>query len=112
MICTVVGGILFNHESSRRGETFVTRKIVRALGKISTGLQDVLELGNLNAKRDWDTLRIMLMLCGVCCRKRHLMIMSLLQVSNTQLETVDAAAPTLDSISSGEEKVKMSLDIV
>jgi GDPmannose 4,6-dehydratase len=46
-------GILFNHESPRRGETFVTRKIVRALSKISVGLQDVLELGNLNAKRDW-----------------------------------------------------------
>ena len=46
-------GILFNHESPRRGETFVTRKIVRGLSKISVGLQDVLELGNLNAKRDW-----------------------------------------------------------
>jgi GDPmannose 4,6-dehydratase len=46
-------GILFNHESPRRGETFVTRKIVRALSKISCGLQDVLYLGNLNAKRDW-----------------------------------------------------------
>jgi len=46
-------GILFNHESPRRGETFVTRKITRALSKISAGLQDVLELGNLNAKRDW-----------------------------------------------------------
>jgi GDPmannose 4,6-dehydratase len=46
-------GILFNHESPRRGETFVTRKIVRALSRISSGLQDVLELGNLNAKRDW-----------------------------------------------------------
>jgi len=46
-------GILFNHESPRRGETFVTRKITRALSKISVGLQDVLELGNLNAKRDW-----------------------------------------------------------
>jgi GDPmannose 4,6-dehydratase len=46
-------GILFNHESPRRGETFVTRKIIRALSKISVGLQDVLELGNLNAKRDW-----------------------------------------------------------
>lgn len=46
-------GILFNHESSRRGETFVTRKIVRALSHISTGAQQVLELGNLNAKRDW-----------------------------------------------------------
>ena len=46
-------GILFNHESPRRGETFVTRKITQALSKISCGLQDVLELGNLNAKRDW-----------------------------------------------------------
>jgi GDPmannose 4,6-dehydratase len=46
-------GILFNHESPRRGETFVTRKITRGLSKISVGLQDVLELGNLNAKRDW-----------------------------------------------------------
>jgi GDPmannose 4,6-dehydratase len=49
----ISNGILFNHESPRRGETFVTRKIVRALSKISVGLQDVLELGNLNAKRDW-----------------------------------------------------------
>jgi len=46
-------GILFNHESSRRGETFVTRKIVRALSRISVGLQNTLELGNLNARRDW-----------------------------------------------------------
>lgn len=46
-------GILFNHESPRRGETFVTRKIVRALSRISTGLENVLLLGNLNAKRDW-----------------------------------------------------------
>lgn len=46
-------GILFNHESPRRGETFVTRKIVRALSKISCGLQDTLYLGNLNAQRDW-----------------------------------------------------------
>jgi GDPmannose 4,6-dehydratase len=43
-------GILFNHESPRRGETFVTRKITRGLSKISAGLQDVLYLGNLNAK--------------------------------------------------------------
>lgn len=46
-------GILFNHESPRRGETFVTRKITQALSKISIGLQDCLYLGNLNAKRDW-----------------------------------------------------------
>ena len=46
-------GILFNHESPRRGETFVTRKIVRGLSRISTGYQSSIELGNLNAKRDW-----------------------------------------------------------
>ncbi|ANA39553.1 MULTISPECIES: GDP-mannose 4,6-dehydratase [Geobacter] len=46
-------GILFNHESPRRGETFVTRKITRAAGRIKTGLQDRLYLGNLDAKRDW-----------------------------------------------------------
>ena len=46
-------GILFNHESPRRGETFVTRKITRAFHKIIKGEQDVLYLGNLNAKRDW-----------------------------------------------------------
>jgi GDPmannose 4,6-dehydratase len=46
-------GILFNHESPRRGETFVTRKITRALAHIKLGLQDKLYLGNLDAKRDW-----------------------------------------------------------
>jgi GDPmannose 4,6-dehydratase len=46
-------GILFNHESPRRGETFVTRKIVQALSRISMGYQQSVELGNLNAKRDW-----------------------------------------------------------
>jgi len=48
-----VNGILFNHESPRRGETFVTRKITRALARIKIGLQDKLYLGNLEAKRDW-----------------------------------------------------------
>jgi GDPmannose 4,6-dehydratase len=46
-------GILFNHESPRRGETFVTRKITRAATRIKVGLQDKLFLGNLDAKRDW-----------------------------------------------------------
>ena len=46
-------GILFNHESPRRGETFVTRKITRALSRIYLGLQDCLHLGNMNALRDW-----------------------------------------------------------
>jgi len=46
-------GILFNHESPRRGETFVTRKITQGLSRISVGLQNVLYLGNVNSKRDW-----------------------------------------------------------
>jgi len=46
-------GILFNHESPRRGETFVTRKITRAAARIAHGLQDTLKLGNMDAKRDW-----------------------------------------------------------
>ena len=49
----ITNGILFNHESPRRGETFVTRKITRAVGRIKAGLQSKLFLGNLDAKRDW-----------------------------------------------------------
>ncbi|MBW3583335.1 MAG: GDP-mannose 4,6-dehydratase [Euryarchaeota archaeon] len=49
----ICNGILFNHESPRRGETFVTRKITRALGRIKMGLQDKVYLGNLSARRDW-----------------------------------------------------------
>ena len=48
-----VNGILFNHESPRRGETFVTRKITEAVARIKLGLQEKLYLGNLEAKRDW-----------------------------------------------------------
>jgi GDPmannose 4,6-dehydratase len=48
-----VNGILFNHESPRRGENFVTRKITRTVGRIKLGLQNKLSLGNLDAKRDW-----------------------------------------------------------
>jgi GDPmannose 4,6-dehydratase len=59
-------GILFNHESPRRGETFVTRKITRAVSKIALGLQDKVYLGNLEAKRDWghakDYVRMMWMI--------------------------------------------------
>jgi len=59
-------GILFNHESPRRGETFVTRKITRAVSKIALGLQDKFYLGNLNAQRDWghakDYVRMMWMI--------------------------------------------------
>lgn len=49
----LTNGILFNHESPRRGPTFVTRKITRAVARISKGLQDTLYLGNLNSQRDW-----------------------------------------------------------
>ena len=49
----IANGILFNHESPRRGETFVTRKITRALARIKLGIEGKLYLGNLNAKRDW-----------------------------------------------------------
>ena len=59
-------GILFNHESPRRGETFVTRKITRAVSKIALGLQDKFYLGNLDSKRDWghakDYVRMMWMI--------------------------------------------------
>jgi GDPmannose 4,6-dehydratase len=48
-----VNGIMFNHESPRRGETFVTRKITRAVARIRAGLQECLYLGNLSARRDW-----------------------------------------------------------
>lgn len=46
-------GILFNHESPRRGETFVTRKITRSVAKIALGQMEHFELGNLDSKRDW-----------------------------------------------------------
>jgi GDPmannose 4,6-dehydratase len=49
----ICNGILFNHESPRRGETFVTRKVTRAVGRITHGLQKTLHLGNLDARRDW-----------------------------------------------------------
>src|SRR6056297_2146880 len=52
-----VSGYLFNHESPVRGETFVTRKITRALARIHLGLQDTLYLGNMDALRDWDHAR-------------------------------------------------------
>jgi GDPmannose 4,6-dehydratase len=48
-----VNGILFNHESPRRGETFVTRKVTRAVAAIKAGKQECVSLGNLNSKRDW-----------------------------------------------------------
>jgi GDPmannose 4,6-dehydratase len=68
-------GILFNHESPRRGETFVTRKIVQGLSRISTGYQSSLTLGNLNASEIGVMQRTSLKLCGSCYSKISQMIM-------------------------------------
>lgn len=59
-----VNGILFNHESERRGENFVTRKITLAAGRIACGIQDKLYLGNLDSKRDWGYAKDMWSACG------------------------------------------------
>ena len=60
----IVNGILFNHESPRRGETFVTRKITRAVARIQAGLDQHLWMGNIDAVRDWGTPRNMSRACG------------------------------------------------
>jgi len=62
LFCTT--GILFNHESPRRGFEFVTRKISHSVARIKLGLEKKLFLGNLDAKRDWGTRKIMFKLCG------------------------------------------------
>ncbi len=77
-------GILFNHESPRRGETFVTRKITRALANIAMGIQDCLYLGNMDAKRDWGMPRIMSKCSGVCCSKMSRKILLLQRASSIQ----------------------------
>ncbi len=68
-------GILFNHESERRGETFVTRKITRAAGRIKAGMQKKLYLGNIDAKRDWGYARTMSKGCGAFCSTMSLTIL-------------------------------------
>ena len=57
-------GILFNHESPRRGETFVTRKITRSVAKIHLGHLEKFELGNLDSKRDWGHAKDYVKVCG------------------------------------------------
>jgi GDPmannose 4,6-dehydratase len=64
-------GILFNHESPTRGETFVTRKITRALARIKLGLQDCLYLGNLDAKRDWGHARDYVEMQWLMLQQKH-----------------------------------------
>lgn len=76
-------GILFNHESPRRGENFVTRKITRSVAKISLGLLDVVELGNLDSQRDWGHAKdyveviFMVVLSLISFTKTSLMIITL-----------------------------------
>ncbi len=64
-------GILFNHESPRRGETFVTRKITRAVGRIKMGLQKKVFLGNLDSKRDWGFAGDYVEICGGCSSRKR-----------------------------------------
>jgi len=70
----LTNGILFNHESPRRGPTFVTRKITRAVARISKGLQDCLYLGNMDSQRDWgharDYVEGMWLMVRWCTQKR------------------------------------------
>ena len=79
-----VNGILFNHESERRGENFVTRKITLAAGRIAEGLQDHLELGNMDSLRDWgyakDYVECMWLIMAA---RRSRRILSLRQVYST-----------------------------
>ena len=87
-------GILFNHESSLRGETFVTRKITRGVSKIALGLQDKIYLGNLDAKRDWghakdyvsNLLELVLILKEKEKKKKGIFCHALKKIINYQLE--------------------------
>ena len=90
-------GILFNHESPLRGETFVTRKITRALARIKLGLQDCLYLGNLEALRDWGHARDYVEMQWLMLQQDHaedFVIATGVQYSVRQF--VDAAAKELD----------------
>ena len=81
-------GILFNHESPVRGETFVTKKIVTALCRIKKGTQKKLYLGNLEAKRDWGHAKDYVIAMWKWCKKNNLKIMLLLQENNTRSKSL------------------------
>ena len=80
-------GILFNHESERRGENFVTRKITIAAGRIAEGLQDHIELGNLDSLRDWDMQKITSSVCGSSCSRTSRTTSSSRRAYSTQSAT-------------------------
>jgi len=103
-------GILFNHESPRRGETFVTRKIVQALDKISRGEQNVLSLGNLNAKRDWGHTKDYVEAMWLMLQKEKAEdYVIALQEQHSVREFVDEAAPyfgfNLEWLGEGEDEI-------
>ena len=79
-------GILFNHESPLRGENFVTRKITLAFSRIFHGLQEVLEIGNLDAKRDWGFAGDYVEAMHLMLQQKNHMIMSYQQVKHFLLE--------------------------
>src|SRR4029453_13994805 len=81
-------GILFNHESPRRGETFVTRKVSQAVARIQAGMDHELYLGNLEAKRDWANARDMSRRSGLCCSKTVQSTTSLQPVKHIRLENL------------------------
>ena len=81
-------GILFNHESKRRGETFVTRKITRGLSRINLGLENCLYLGNLESKRDWGHAKDYVEMQWMMLQQESLKIMLFLQGELSQLENL------------------------
>ena len=81
-------GILFNHESPRRGFEFVTRKITHAVARIKLGLQNRLNLGNMDAKRDWGHAEDYVEAMWLMLNQKNLMIMLLVLANNILLESL------------------------
>ena len=91
-------GILFNHESPRRGETFVTRKITRGLARINEGLEDCLYMGNLDSLRDWGHARDYVEMQWGCFSRWPLRILLSLQVVRKVRRFIELTAEALDVI--------------
>ena len=105
-------GILFNHESERRGENFVTRKITKAAARISLGLQDHLELGNLDSLRDWGYAKDYIECMWMILQHDILMTSLSLRECNTQFENLsNGPLRTLGSNSIGKAKVLTKRDM-
>ena len=102
-------GILFNHESPRRGETFVTRKITRGLARIDAGLESCIYMGNLDSLRDWGHARDYVEMHGGCCNKTSPRTMLLQLVARNQSGTLLNLRPNnLDGIQFNGRKAYMN----